>query len=56
MFSGDNRGINTNDFVEKENANVRIAYSVKAEEYKQFLLEVFQSELKDSRENNVMGS
>ncbi|CAH0600228.1 unnamed protein product [Chrysodeixis includens] len=51
---GDNRGINTNEFVEKDKANVRIAYSVKAEEYKQFLLDVFKSELKDSRENNVM--
>ncbi|CAH2099530.1 unnamed protein product [Euphydryas editha] len=41
---GEKRGINTNTFVKKEHANVRIAYSVKTEEYKQFLLEVFALE------------
>ncbi|XP_075981064.1 uncharacterized protein LOC142979774 isoform X2 [Anticarsia gemmatalis] len=39
---GTNRGIVTNEFVEKEKANVRIAYSVKTEEYRQFLLDVFK--------------
>lgn len=44
LFTGDNRGINSHDFVEKEKANVRIAYAVKTEDYRQFLLEVFKSE------------
>ncbi|XP_050350343.1 inosine-uridine preferring nucleoside hydrolase-like [Nymphalis io] len=44
ILCGDNRGINTNTFVEKEKANVRIAYSVKTEEYRKFLLEIFALE------------
>lgn len=40
-ISGAKRGINTNIFVEKEDANVRVVYSVKLEEYKKFLLDVF---------------
>ncbi|CAB3245384.1 unnamed protein product [Arctia plantaginis] len=39
---GDGRGKVTNEFVNKENANVRVAYSIKTEEYKQHLLEVFK--------------
>ncbi|KAJ8735045.1 hypothetical protein PYW08_014295 [Mythimna loreyi] len=46
---GDKRGINTNDFMEKEKANVRIAYSVKTEEYKTFLLNVFGAELNENK-------
>ncbi|KAJ8733771.1 hypothetical protein PYW07_014322 [Mythimna separata] len=45
IVCGDKRGINTNIFVEKDKANVRIAYSVKTEEYKTFLLNVFGAEL-----------
>ncbi|XP_045761226.1 inosine-uridine preferring nucleoside hydrolase-like isoform X1 [Maniola jurtina] len=41
---GSKRGINTNEFVDKKDANVRIAYSVKTEEYRQFLLELFALE------------
>ncbi|CAB3245383.1 unnamed protein product [Arctia plantaginis] len=41
ILCGDGRGITTNKFVSKEKANVRIIYSVKAEEYRQFLLDVF---------------
>ncbi|XP_072935927.1 uncharacterized protein [Epargyreus clarus] len=41
LLCGEKRGINTNIFVEKEDANVRMVYSVKLEEYKQFLLNVF---------------
>nr|XP_049697981.1 uncharacterized protein LOC110370000 isoform X1 [Helicoverpa armigera] len=46
---GEKRGICTNEFVEKEKANVRIAYSVKTEEYREFLLDVFKVETKHSR-------
>ncbi|CAG5036488.1 unnamed protein product [Parnassius apollo] len=38
---GDQRGINTNDFVPMQDANVRLIYSVNEEEYKEFLLNVF---------------
>ncbi|CAH2069000.1 unnamed protein product, partial [Iphiclides podalirius] len=38
---GERRGINTNEFLEKKDANVRLIYSVKEEEYKDFLLNVF---------------
>ncbi|XP_037300513.1 uncharacterized protein C1683.06c isoform X1 [Manduca sexta] len=41
IVCGDKRGINTNTFVDKEEANVRIIYSVKTEEYQEFLLDVF---------------
>ncbi|XP_039765605.1 probable uridine nucleosidase 2 isoform X2 [Pararge aegeria] len=41
---GSQRGINTNEFVNKEDANVRIAYSVKTEKYRQFLLDIFALE------------
>lgn len=44
ILCGEKRGINTNTFVEKENANVRIAYSVKTEVYRQFLLDLFALE------------
>ncbi|CAH1643205.1 unnamed protein product [Spodoptera littoralis] len=44
---GDKRGIMKNDFVEKDKANVRVAYAVKAEDYKVFLLNVFGAELND---------
>ncbi|KAJ8735046.1 hypothetical protein PYW08_014296 [Mythimna loreyi] len=45
IICGDQRGINTNTFVEKDEANVRIAYSIKMEEYKTFLLNVFGAEI-----------
>ncbi|XP_028037674.1 uncharacterized protein C1683.06c-like isoform X2 [Bombyx mandarina] len=41
---GENRGITSNSFVDKEDANVRIAYSVKTEEYRQFLLDLFSND------------
>ncbi|XP_013148511.1 PREDICTED: probable uridine nucleosidase 2 isoform X2 [Papilio polytes] len=41
---GKERGINTNHFVEKEDANVKVVYSVKEEEYKEFLLNVLSKE------------
>ncbi|KAM3960166.1 uncharacterized protein ACR2FA_005797 [Aphomia sociella] len=41
---GENRGLNNNNMVTKEEANVRILYSVKEDEYKQFLLEVFSKQ------------
>ncbi|CAH0698765.1 unnamed protein product [Spodoptera exigua] len=44
---GDKRGIMKHDFVEKEKANVRVAYAVKAEDYQVFLLNVFGAELND---------
>ncbi|CAK1600236.1 unnamed protein product [Parnassius mnemosyne] len=37
---GDQRGINTNEFVSMQDANVRVIYSVHEEEYTQFLLNV----------------
>lgn len=46
---GDKRGIVTNEFVDKHEANVRIIYSVKTEEYKQFLLDVFSSNILEDR-------
>ncbi|XP_049887848.1 uncharacterized protein LOC126382129 isoform X2 [Pectinophora gossypiella] len=46
ILCGDKRGINTNEFVEQDKANVRIVYKVNSEEYKQFLLDVFSAELK----------
>lgn len=39
---GEQRGIVTNEFVDKEEANVRIAYSFKYDEYVQLLLDVFK--------------
>ncbi|XP_041973606.1 inosine-uridine preferring nucleoside hydrolase-like isoform X2 [Aricia agestis] len=41
---GEKRGITTNEFLEKENANARIVYSYKTEKYKQFLLDIFKLE------------
>ncbi|KAJ8733770.1 hypothetical protein PYW07_014321 [Mythimna separata] len=49
IICGDQRGINTNTFVEKDEANVRIAYSVKMEEYKTFLLNVFGAEQSENK-------
>ncbi|XP_026324345.1 inosine-uridine preferring nucleoside hydrolase-like [Hyposmocoma kahamanoa] len=48
ILCGEKRGININSFVEKENANVRLAYSFDLEKYKTFLMEVFTAELKCS--------
>ncbi|CAG4920956.1 unnamed protein product [Colias eurytheme] len=45
ILCGDKRGMNTNTFVEKEDANVRVIDSIKMEEYKQFLLDVFSADL-----------
>ncbi|XP_050684729.1 uncharacterized protein LOC126979454 isoform X2 [Leptidea sinapis] len=44
ILCGDNRGINTNTFVDKDDANVRVIYSVKTDEYKQFLFDVFNAD------------
>ncbi|KAL0849837.1 hypothetical protein ABMA28_011776 [Loxostege sticticalis] len=41
ILCGNERGINTNTFVEKEKANVRMVYSFKDVEYQQFLLDLF---------------
>ncbi|XP_052753724.1 uncharacterized protein LOC113514760 isoform X3 [Galleria mellonella] len=41
---GENRGLNNNDLVNKEEANVRLVYSVKEDEYKEFLLDVFSKQ------------
>ncbi|XP_063835751.1 uncharacterized protein LOC135084929 [Ostrinia nubilalis] len=38
---GQKRGLTTNTFVDKAEANARIVYSYKEEEYKKFLLDVF---------------
>ncbi|KAL0849839.1 hypothetical protein ABMA28_011777 [Loxostege sticticalis] len=38
---GDTRGITTNSFVDKTEANARIVYSVNQEEYKKLLLDLF---------------
>ncbi|XP_059049267.1 nucleoside hydrolase-like isoform X2 [Achroia grisella] len=46
---GDKRGITTNKFVPKTEANARIIHSVKEEEYKQFLLDVFLADKKLQR-------
>ncbi|XP_052753726.1 uncharacterized protein LOC113514760 isoform X4 [Galleria mellonella] len=46
ILCGDKRGVTTNDFVPKLEANARIIYSVKEKEYKQFLLEVFSADIK----------
>ncbi|XP_060810305.1 uncharacterized protein LOC106141358 isoform X1 [Amyelois transitella] len=44
ILCGDKRGINTNQFVGKEEANARLIYSLRHEEYKQFLLDVFNAD------------
>ncbi|XP_053601176.1 uncharacterized protein LOC128669937 [Plodia interpunctella] len=41
---GDNRGIIRSDYVEKDQANVRILHSVKYQDYQEFLLEIFSKE------------
>ncbi|XP_059049242.1 uncharacterized protein LOC131844383 [Achroia grisella] len=41
---GEARGLNNNSLVNKEDANVRLLYSVNENEYKQFLLEVFSKQ------------
>ncbi|XP_022112309.2 probable uridine nucleosidase 2 isoform X2 [Pieris rapae] len=46
VLCGDKRGQNTNTFVEKDDANVRVIYSIKMEEYKQFLIDLFSSDVK----------
>ncbi|XP_049887853.1 uncharacterized protein LOC126382131 isoform X2 [Pectinophora gossypiella] len=45
IMCGDNRAINTNEFVAQDKANVRIVYKMNSEEYKKFLLDVFSAEL-----------
>ncbi|KAJ0181407.1 hypothetical protein K1T71_003492 [Dendrolimus kikuchii] len=40
---GEERGKNTNEFVDKDKANVRLIYSVHTEEYQKFLINVFSS-------------
>ncbi|XP_053601169.1 uncharacterized protein LOC128669936 isoform X2 [Plodia interpunctella] len=44
ILCGDKRGFNTNTFVSKNDANARIIYSLREEEYKQFLLDVFNAD------------
>ncbi|KAM3960167.1 uncharacterized protein ACR2FA_005798 [Aphomia sociella] len=44
ILCGDKRGITTNKLVSKEEANARIIYSIKAEEFKKFLLDVFSAD------------
>ncbi|CAH0406170.1 unnamed protein product [Chilo suppressalis] len=41
ILCGEYKGINTNKFVEKEEANVRVIYSFHEEDYKKFLLDLF---------------
>ncbi|XP_023955104.2 uncharacterized protein LOC112058469 isoform X2 [Bicyclus anynana] len=41
---GSQRGMNTNEFVDKKDANVRVAYNVNKEKYQQFLLDIFARE------------
>ncbi|XP_026331330.1 probable uridine nucleosidase 2 [Hyposmocoma kahamanoa] len=45
ILCGDKRGINTNTFVRKEDANVRIAYSFDMEMYKSFLFHLFSADV-----------
>ncbi|XP_068628892.1 uncharacterized protein [Battus philenor] len=42
---GEKRGTNTNEFVAKEDANVKVIYSVKEDKYREFLLNVFSKSL-----------
>ncbi|XP_026324154.1 probable uridine nucleosidase 2 [Hyposmocoma kahamanoa] len=46
ILCGNKRGINTNNFVKEEYANVRVAYSFDVEKYKSFLLDIFTAELR----------
>ncbi|CAK1548703.1 unnamed protein product [Leptosia nina] len=41
LLEGDKRGINKNTFVDKDEANVRVVFSVKEDDYKTFLLDLF---------------
>ncbi|CAK1548704.1 unnamed protein product [Leptosia nina] len=43
ILCGDKRGLNTNTFVGRDDANMRIIYSVKTKEYQQFLYDVFNA-------------
>ncbi|CAG9782730.1 unnamed protein product [Diatraea saccharalis] len=40
ILCGDYKGINTNKFVEKEEANVRVIYSFNDEDYRQYLIDL----------------
>ncbi|XP_061709167.1 nucleoside hydrolase-like [Cydia pomonella] len=44
ILNGEKRGINTNDFVEKDKANVRIATNLNKEQYRKFIFNVFSAE------------
>ncbi|XP_048005896.1 probable uridine nucleosidase 2 [Leguminivora glycinivorella] len=44
ILNGEKRGINTNEFGDKDIANVRIATNFDKEQYKQFLFNVFSAE------------
>ncbi|XP_045761225.1 probable uridine nucleosidase 2 [Maniola jurtina] len=45
ILCGDQRGINTNNFTSKEEANARLIFRVNKEPYKQFLYKLFSSDL-----------
>ncbi|XP_047507053.1 inosine-uridine preferring nucleoside hydrolase-like isoform X1 [Pieris napi] len=45
VLCGDKRGRNTNTFVEKDDANVRVIYSIKMEEFKQYLIDLFSASI-----------
>ncbi|CAH2099529.1 unnamed protein product [Euphydryas editha] len=46
IICGDQRGINTNNFTTKNEANVRAIYKVRKEPYKQMLYDLFSAELR----------
>ncbi|XP_045450970.1 inosine-uridine preferring nucleoside hydrolase-like [Melitaea cinxia] len=45
ILTGDQRGINTNDFTTKDKANARVIYEVSKEPFKQLLYNLFSAEL-----------
>ncbi|XP_045450978.1 probable uridine nucleosidase 2 [Melitaea cinxia] len=45
ILTGDQRGINTNDFTTKDEANARVIYEVSKEPFKQLLYNLFSAEL-----------
>ncbi|KAL4707639.1 hypothetical protein ACJJTC_006989 [Scirpophaga incertulas] len=42
ILCGDQRGVNTNEFVSKEDANVRVIFSYHTEKYRSYLVDLFE--------------
>ncbi|XP_075981078.1 uncharacterized protein LOC142979788 [Anticarsia gemmatalis] len=54
ILCGEERGMNTNQFVAKEDANVRVAYALRHEEYQQFLLDVLKHDANSAVNNRTV--